>query len=177
MDNKNTTKKLNARIRRIAILGIAILLFSLKGLAQTDTEFWFAAPEVDSTHADSSIMRFASVNAVDITLDIPANPSFTPITFHLNANTDTLIDWNRIGSGKIDNKHAIENTAYDRAVNKGIHIVGTDKFEAYYEVKTLPNAEVFALKGANALGRTFYGNFQNYWYNKFPLLCDGDAAG
>ena len=172
---KKIIQKIEGRLfGKYVVLCIVSLLLSFKGIAQTDTEFWFAAPEVDSSHADSSIMRFASINAVDVIISIPKNPSFTPIMFHLAANSDTLIDWNKIGPGKVNYKNAIENTALDIATNKGIHIVATDKIEAYYEVKTLPNSEVFALKGANALGRLFYANFQNYWYNKPPILSNGD---
>ena len=175
MEKSINNPKHNLTLRKFLAFSVLAILFSLKGIAQTDTEYWFAAPEVDSTHADSSILRIvASSNPVIVTVSIPANPAFAPIIFNLPANTDTLIDWNRIGLGKVDYKNSIENTAYDRAVNKGIHIFATDKIEAYYEVKTLPNSEVFALKGANALGTHFYAIFQNYWYNKFPLACNGD---
>jgi len=175
MEKRNNNKRLNGAVRKVVMLSIVAILMSLRGIAQTDTEFWFAAPEMDSTHADSSIIRFASINAVDVTVSIPANLSFTPITFHLAANTDTLIDWNKIGAGKVNYKNSIENTALDVAAFKGIHIVATDKIEAYYEVKSLPNSEVFALKGANALGRLFYISMQNYWYNKYPMLSNGNG--
>jgi len=159
---------------KYVVLCIVSLLLSFKGIAQTDTEFWFAAPEVDSTHADSSIMRFASINAATVTLDIPSNPSFPKQVFNMPANSSYVVDFNNIGG--VNYKNAIENTAYDKAVNKGIHIVATDKIEAYYEVKTLPNSEVFALKGANALGRQFYAVFQNYWYNKYPKASNGNST-
>lgn len=156
------------------ILVMLFVIISISGFSQTDTEFWFAAPEIDSTHADSSIIRFASINPVDVTVSIPANSSFEPITFHIAANSDAMLDLNKIGT--VNYKNAIENTAYDIPVNKGIHIVATDKIEAYYEVKTLPNSEVFALKGKNSLGKLFYANFQNYWHNKYPILSDGDKT-
>lgn len=171
---KKITQKIQARyFGKYVVFCMFTLLMSIKGIAQTDTEFWFAAPEIDSTHADSSILRFASINAVDVTVSIPANPAFTPITFHMAANSDYMLDWNKIAG--VDYKNFIENTALDIPVNKGIHIIATDKIEAYYEVKTLPNSEVFALKGANGLGRLFYASMQNYWFNKYPVLSDGDA--
>jgi len=150
------------------------MLFLSNAHAQNDTLFWFAAPEIDSTHADSSILRFASVNATVVTISIPSNPNFPPYTFAMAANSSARINLNDLNG--INYKNYIENSAFDRAVNKGILIESTERVQAYYEVKTLPNAEVFALKGNNALGRVFYTSFQNYWHNKYPLLSNGDGV-
>src|ERR1035437_8753759 len=108
----------NTRGKRFKVLFFFVLfMVSLGVKAQTDNEFWFAAPEVDSTHADSSIMRFASINAATVTVSIPANPSFTPVVFTMAANSSYKIDWNGMGNGVVNGtnnyKQLIENTAYD----------------------------------------------------------------
>jgi hypothetical protein len=69
----------------LALIGI-VLFNSIQ--AQSDREFWFAAPEVTSQHSDNPIfLRFTtySKDAI-ITIDQPANPSFAPITINLVAN-------------------------------------------------------------------------------------------
>ncbi|MCE2655573.1 MAG: hypothetical protein LW602_03850 [Sediminibacterium sp.] len=79
--------------KRFMLAFISIIIFnSLQ--AQSDREFWFAAPEVTSQHSDNPIfLRFTtySKDAI-ITIDQPANPSFSPITINLVANaTNSLL--------------------------------------------------------------------------------------
>jgi gliding motility-associated-like protein len=174
MKKSITTNRSNSVIRKVLMLGMVAVLMSLRGIAQTDTEFWFAAPEIDSTHGDSSLLRFATNDPAIITVSIPANPSFTPVVFNMGAQKTLSMSWNNILG--VNYKNSIENTAFDVAVKKGIHITATSPIVAYYEVATQKNADVFALKGKNALGKLFYATFQNRWHNKYPFMSDGDAT-
>jgi len=74
-------------LKRLMLVSIGSFIFTLSQ-AQSDREFWFAAPEVTSQHSDNPIIfRFTtySKDAI-ITIDQPANPSFSPITFNVPAN-------------------------------------------------------------------------------------------
>ena len=54
-------------------------------------------------------------------------------------------------------------------LNKGIKISSTSLIQAYYEVNPSNNLnpDIYALKGANALGTAFYVPFQNYLNNGY----------
>lgn len=131
-------------------------------MAQTDKEFWFVAPEISLTHEDRPIyLRISTLgSAATVTIDQPANSSFTPIVLNIAANTtlsrDLTLSINDIENGVTPN--IIEN--------KGLHIVSTADINIYYEVlgsqngKVL-NSDIFTLKGRNALGKMFYTPFQN----------------
>jgi hypothetical protein len=62
--------------------------------AQIDTIFWFAAPAITPSHANAPILIRFSAYAVsaDVTISMPANNSFTPISFTLNPNTTVTKD-------------------------------------------------------------------------------------
>ena len=75
-------------LKRIILILLGIVAFN-SIQAQSDREFWFAAPEVTSNHSDTSIfLRFTtySKDAI-ITIDLPANASFPIFTIPLAANS------------------------------------------------------------------------------------------
>ena len=80
-------------LKRVSIV-LFLGLISTVLQAQTDTEFWFVAPEVTSSHGDAPIVMRVSANAspADITLSQPANPAFIPITLTVPAGTTQSID-------------------------------------------------------------------------------------
>lgn len=138
----------------------------MKLRAQIDKEFWFVAPEVSQNHGDKPIiLRFNTLNeAASITVSQPANASFAPIVINISANSSDSIDLTPYIL-------AVENTPANTVLNYGIHIVSSSLITAIYEVAPTNNAEIFSLKGKNALGTTFYTPFQlNYdngnvdWY-------------
>jgi hypothetical protein len=53
----------------------------MKANAQTDTTFWFAAPDLQQAHGDRPIyLRISTLsNAASITISQPANSGFAPI--------------------------------------------------------------------------------------------------
>ncbi|MEE4177578.1 MAG: PKD domain-containing protein [Bacteroides sp.] len=153
------------------LLVLLLLLFFAGSLkAQTDTEFWFVAPRVTEGHGfDPSVpnyyggrkfyLRFASMSLpATITIDMPANPAFTPIEFTMPANaahTEDLSDLYDILW------HPMPNEIHGR----GLHITSTTPVTAYYEIGTYYNTDIFSLKGKNALGTNFYVPFQNTYRN------------
>jgi len=137
-------------------------------LAQIDDEFWFVAPEVIAEHGDSPIfLRFATFDdEAEVVVDMPANGTFVPYSFVIPANsayslelTDSL-DW-------------FENKPFDDVLDKGIHIVSSAEISAYYEVNDDLNADIFVLKGKNALGLSFHLPFQDFTTNNFVSAPSG----
>lgn len=133
---------------------------------QIDTEFWFAAPEITSVHADRPIYLYISAldQSSSIKLSMPANPAFPEISVNLSANQTTKIDLTEF----ID---LIENQPANQILNKGLYLTATNPVTSYYEVfggsvfAAGVNSDIFALKGTHALGTRFYTPFQTDWDN------------
>lgn len=154
--------------RKIALFILLLGAFVLESKAQTDTLFWFVAPDVGDGGGKFDlpiVFRFSSLNSpAKVTLDIPANPSFTPITINLSANTTQSLDLST-------NLNLIENRPPNQILNKGIRIRATSLISAYYEIVSSYcncSPEIFTLKGQKALGTKFYTPFQDTFRNGGP---------
>lgn len=145
--------------RFITLLLLFINLgFIIPGISQTDTLFWFVAPEVTDDHGDRPIfMRISTQNqASTVTISQPANPAFPVQTVTIPANQTNTIDL----TNWID---IIENKPANQVLNYGIKIEATNEVDAYYEVNRTNNPDIFTLKGRNALGTSFYIAGQTFW--------------
>lgn len=151
------------------IIGLIILLvFTVNGFSQTDTSFWFAAPDITASHADNPIiLRITALNEdATVTISQPANSSFIPITINVFSNSSQSVDltsWLNV----------IENTPENTVLNKGLYIRSTKFITAYYEESSNKNPEIFVLKGRNALGTNFFIPAQNLMQNdwtRFSIL-------
>lgn len=149
---------------RASIFLLFSLFFNLLSIGQTDTDFWFVAPEVTSNHGDSPILLRISALTVasQVTVSQPANASFVPIVITISPNSTSTIDLSLF-------QNLIENEPADQILNKGIRISASSPVTAYYEVNTFNNPEIFALKGSNAKGVSFFtpfpSDFDNGNYN------------
>jgi gliding motility-associated-like protein len=148
----------------LALIGI-VLFNSIQ--AQSDREFWFAAPEVTSQHSDNPVfLRFTtySKDAI-ITIDQPANPSFAPIIINLVANATYSLPFTSY-------KEIVENKPGNTELNYGIRITATASISAYYELASSNNPEIFPLKGNVSKGLDFIipgqTRFNNQTYAVFP---------
>lgn len=156
---------------RIVFFFFLLISFSVR--SQIDTLFWFAAPEVTSLHADRPIRLVISSfsSQSEVRIDMPSNTAFTPIDIVLQPNSSKIVDL----TSQID---LIENGSYNTVKQSGLKIQSTNLISAYYEVlgaqllHWLPgqqygvtNADIFTLKGANALGLEFYLPFQTKYNN------------
>jgi gliding motility-associated-like protein len=146
------------------ILLLAFLFFMQKSFAQTDTAFWFAAPDVDEIgNLDKPIkLRFSSYQLpAIITVAQPANPSFISQTITLASFSTQSID--------LTSQLAIVECKPGNVIqNRGLKISATNKIVVYYEVNEgAPSPEIFSLKGRNALGTQFYISSQNIINNNF----------
>jgi gliding motility-associated-like protein len=161
------------RVNRIfvyKIQSILILFFllqcDLKGLSQTDTAFWFAAPEV--TYSGGStvdydrpiILRITTYQqAAIVTISQPAGGGLPTQVLNIAANATQSLNL----TAWIDN---IECKPANVVQNKGIKISATAKISAYYDVVTNGNSpEIFVLKGKNAMGNEFYISSQSLLSN------------
>lgn len=128
---------------------------------QTDTVFWFVAPEVSQGHSDRPIaLRITSFGqASTVRISQPANISFNPITVNIPANNLRSIDLTPYIT-------YIENNPANQILNYGLLIQATSPVTAYYEVISgRNNPEIFSLKGKNALGTDFLIPAQNLYDN------------
>lgn len=156
-------------------LGVMLLLCSLGvqvSQAQTDTLFWFAVPDITPGGNDNSddrdkpvFLRMAAFNqAAVVTISIPANNGFTPVSFTIPANTAYTYDLTNF-------LNLLEVTPANAVLNRGLKISSTQLISAYYDMQSglvtnnRRNPETFALKGQNALGLDFYVPFQNFLDN------------
>lgn len=93
--------------------------------------------------------------AAIVTVSQPSNASFVPVSITLSPFSTQTFDL----TSQISN---IECSPRDVVQNRGLKIKATNKIAAYYEVNVNgPNPELFALKGRNALGLSFYISSQN----------------
>ncbi len=143
-------------------LYLLIIAFAINTLAiaQTGTEFWLAPPNITNDHhAVDSIKVYLTFTCLDtaanITISQPANPSFTPITFSMSANSS-----HREYMGPY--VHLMETKPTNTILNTGLLIQSTHKVSVYYEYDNHNNPDIFALKGKNSLGTEFYIPLQNY---------------
>jgi len=141
------------------------LFLSVCSLAQSNTEFWFVAPEVTSGHGDRPIYLYLTSfgQAATVTISQPANAAvFTPIVVNIPANGTSQVNLTPF----ID---VIENKPADQVLPYGIKILATKPITAYYEEAYTNNTDIFTLKGFNALGTDFYIPSQDFFYNHTPL--------
>ena len=155
---------MNARMLLVA----GLLAIGNETVGQIDTEFWFVAPEVTSSHEDVPIrMRIASFDdAAELTLSMPANPNFAPIEVSIPPSGATTLDLTPFLAD-------IENSPFNEVLNKGLLLESTADVSAYYEVGQTLNPDIFALKGDNALGTSFHLPFQTFANNSYGASPSG----
>ncbi len=142
---------------------LVILLFfaPVISYSQIDNEFWFVAPEISQSHGDRPIyMRISTTEDIaNVTLSMPANSSFTPISQSIPPNTTFSIDltpWIDI----------IENMPANQVLNRGLRLISDSDVTAYYECANASNPGIFSLKGKNGVGTEFYIVSQNDYRNQ-----------
>jgi hypothetical protein len=142
---------------------LLLVLLPISVFAQRDTSFWFTAPAIEqvspNSHDRPILLRLSSFStAAIITVSMPADPSFAPITRSIGPNATSSIDLSLWLS-------QVENTVANVVTDKGILIRSTADITAYYEVYSQCNCnpELFSLKGKNALGTEFIIPSQTEW--------------
>lgn len=128
----------------------SLLFVSNNSYAQTDTEFWFAAPAVTKGHENTPIVfRLTTYSKpATITISQPANPLFNPIVISIGS-------YQTISKDVTAFINQIESTPSGSVLNTGIKISATANISAYYEVGRQFNPEIFPLKGKSGKGLDF----------------------
>jgi gliding motility-associated-like protein len=129
-------------------------------LAQVDTEFWFAPPEVTAGHGDRPLyLRVSTLDkAANVRVLMPAMGNMQLANVNVAANTTQTID--------LTNQISLLETAIPATVMRtGIKVISSSPVTVYYEVGAQWNTDIFALKGKNALGNKFIIPAQNYYDN------------
>ena len=131
------------------------MLISNNSFAQTDTLFWFAAPDLQQVHGDRPIfLRVATGNEpAFVSISQPADPSFPILSFFVGANQTFSQDLTTL-------INRIENGTTNTIAKKGLLIRSDKPINCYYDIAGSSNGDLFALKGANALGTSFTIPFQ-----------------
>ena len=141
-----------------------LLLTHLASFAQIDTEFWFAPPEFTSGHGD--VPCFLRISSQDkpsvVTVTRPANGNEHVATIPLAANSSYSLNLTYT-------LPKLETNFTDSVMKTGLHIVATEPITVYYEQASNLNAEIFALKGRNALGNRFVIPWQTVFNNSLDF--------
>ena len=137
------------------IFSLCVNILATPLIAQTDSIFWFGAPDLQQSHGDRPIyLRMSSMGLpATVSISQPANPTFIPIQVNLPANTSQSVDLTPF----IDQ---IENTSINTITNKGLLIRSTSLISCYYDIASVLNGDIYALKGFNGLGLKFTIPFQ-----------------
>ncbi|MDA3892860.1 MAG: IgGFc-binding protein, partial [Salinivirgaceae bacterium] len=155
------------------LVGIQLLACSLL-LAQRDTVFWFAVPEVSWQHVDAEptlIHVTADKLAATVTLSMPKQPLFIAQTVTIQpfeTHTFDITSYVRDGGGNHDDDNIIESGLPNKEGvkdNRGFLLRSTNMITAYLERNVTNNPDIFALKGENGLGKEFIIPSQDFFFN------------
>ena len=153
------------RLLKLILTCCSLLLISA-ALAQTDTSFWFAAPQIQAFSYQGVTMNqpiVLNINSYDqpatVTISQPAGGGMPTQTVFIPANSTRSVDltnWLNL----------IECKPGNTVLNYGLYIHASDKISVYYEINANGfNPDLFSLKGRNALGNEFWISSQNYLDN------------
>ncbi|HEU4716573.1 MAG TPA: hypothetical protein VFU15_02015, partial [Bacteroidia bacterium] len=122
--------------------------------AQSGNEFWLAPPDITDLHnppgGEPLYLELSSTgSASTVTIDQPANGSFTPIVVTVQANKSLRVNLTAF-------KTSLETRPTNTICNTGLHVTSTTPITCYYECANTNNTDIWALKGPNALGTQFY---------------------
>lgn len=154
----------NMKLPGKIIITVLLCVGSIMGYSQVDTQFWFAAPDLQQAHGDRPILlrMAASKLPATVTISIPANPGFNPINISIAANSSQSVDLTAfIG--------LIENTLPNAVYQKGLLISSTSPIACYYDIAHPNNGDMYALKGKNALGKKFTIPLQMDFNNRMAV--------
>ncbi|MEO8672797.1 MAG: IgGFc-binding protein [Tahibacter sp.] len=142
------------RFVRAIVVGACGLLHAHAACALADTEFWLAPPDVTNINSSPGgepiylILSGGSTTST-VTIDQPANGSFTPIVVTVPA-----FDAQRVNLTPF--KATLETRPTNTIANTGLHVLATTPVSASYEVLNLNNAEKWTLHGRASPGLEFY---------------------
>lgn len=131
------------------ILLIIILFLPCHCMAQTDTVFWFAPPDLSNSFGEKSarLVFHTYDRSATVSVQQPANPSFPAASFSIGSHGLATYDLSTI-------MDLIETAPTNTVLNRGFRISSTAPITCYYQ-STSNNRQTYTLKGRNALGTEF----------------------
>jgi hypothetical protein len=139
-------------IRKICIITALLFLFLNESFSQTDSIFWFVAPEINNFHSNSGLpdskgeptyFRFSNTEDYEVTVTItqPNNGSFSPISVDIPAKETRSVQFRFVFDDITTfDVNSIENLiepsspllpSYNHG-RKGLRIFATGKINGYY---------------------------------------------
>lgn len=147
--------------KRYLYLVILLLLLPIGVRAYTGQQFWFTAPEMVTHSRDMSLHLYVYADTTTtITISMPAEPTFTPITFSAQGGQETAY----ILSPDYADFMARWAASYSQTSNRAVCIEAQHPISCYIQM-TGVNGETYNLKGETALGTTFSVAQQNRYAN------------
>ncbi len=152
------------------LLYFAFFCIFITTQAQTDTEFWFAAPDISWVHGKANngdgrpfYLHMSAVHNTTITISRPSDAGFTDITVPLMEGESYSLRLDNLLPNLWDD---IEVFGDGTIQQKGFKITATPgEITAFYELNSRFNRDIFPLKGRNALGTEFTVTTQNIYDN------------
>ncbi len=153
---------------------------------QVDSDFWFVVPELSYRNAQGGKPGRLIISTLEleatVTISMPAN-SFDPvsnptgfqnITVDIPGNSTATVDLSHLiddAANPMNNLLENKNLTPDGINGFGLHIESTNLVNIYWSVDyTAPTgpggADIWTLKGSNALGTLFYTPFQTLYNNR-----------
>lgn len=156
---------------------LSAILFCSTAVSQTDTEFWFVKPNITQEHTNESfkIVVTARDFDADVTIEMPAEPGFTPVNFTVPAFTTYVHNITQPSAefSFMENNTVVAELSeipanQDNIGNKAILLTSTAPVNAYFTQIANNNSDIYALKGGNGIGTEFIIPFQEHAYNQDP---------
>ena len=138
------------------------LLLPLAAQAQIGKQFWFAAPEMAQHSKDASLRLYLTAYDAPavVTISMPANPAFAPITVQVADN-----GFEQVVLAPDYTTFMERMAAYHNRVNTNALSITSDQPISAYVQLTGVNSETWTLKAENALGTDFRVAGQNTYRN------------
>jgi gliding motility-associated-like protein len=157
---------------------ILVLILVLSGLnlrSQTDTEFWFVKPNITQNHTNETFKIVFTTREfpADVTIEMPAEPGFTTVSFSIAAfttYTHTVVQPSAVFT-LMENSTIVDELSVlpgfqDNIGNKAILVTSTAPINAYLTQTANNNSDIYALKGNNGIGTEFIIPFQEHGFNQ-----------
>ncbi|MGM0550911.1 MAG: hypothetical protein ACQESW_07525, partial [Bacteroidota bacterium] len=130
------------------------LLFTSSAFGQKDTEFWFVVPAITQNHGDTPL-KFVFTNQdtlapAHITLQMPANGAFTPVTLTVAPEATEELTFERGVDPEFDmleNNTVIDELStpldVDNIGDKAVQITSDNEITVYFTVDFENNSDIY----------------------------------
>ena len=123
-------------MKKLLIFAFLILSFGASGLAQNSSEFWFAAPDIDGSHADRPIYLHLTAHGTPAIVDVYIGGALFgsyPLAANATQRIDLTADILNVENQFLTTPLApITNARLDQSIvqNNSIHIISHDAANA-----------------------------------------------